>query len=375
MTLLVRDIKLRNFRNYSSFSLSDISSLTIFSGPNAIGKTNIIEALQLTTALTTFKNANSQQLIRWGEDTGQVRTHLSDGSRDLVIKMDLNQEKKVFCLNDKKKRTKDIRGLLPSVLFSPDDLALIKGSQSLKRSSIDAIGIQLSANYQVIKRDYEKILLQKNSLLKEESSNEMLESVNETLITIGTQLFCYRSALFNRIIPLMKANYNEIVHRSEELEMAYIPSWCVADINLNNLVENQVYTKEEVTSLFREELQKRKKEEIGRKRSLVGPHADRIEFYINRKNAGIYGSQGQQRSLVLSFKIAEVGVIQDVIHQKPVLLLDDVMSELDKDRRAALIGFIKDDIQTFITTTHLDYFSSNIIKQAKVIELSNNEGF
>lgn len=367
MSLLLKDIELYQFRNYSSFKLSDIGSLTVFIGPNAVGKTNLIESIQLITSLNSLKGATSHQMIAWDKERMKIEGFFSDNKRDISLSLNISEGKRNYQLNGKSKRPKDIRGLFPSVIFSPDDLSLIKGSQSVKRKALDDLGAQLSSNYQVIKRDYEKLLTQKNHLLKENFSATFLDSINETFITIGTQLFCYRSSLFQRVVPYIEKYYELISDKKETIQASYIPSWEEVDTEKYNYFN---YSKEEVYSLFSENIEKIKEKEIIRKRSLIGPQADKIEFYINGKNAGLYGSQGQQRSLVLSIKLAEVAIIEEMKKQKPILLLDDVMSELDEDRRRCLLEFINDDLQTFITTTHLEYFPEDILNKARIVKLA-----
>lgn len=367
MTLTIKNISLENFRNYTKYSLCDIGSLTIFIGPNAIGKTNLLEAIYLSTSLSTFRNVPAKQLIKWNERTAKIKADLVSDSRNLSLDLSIGENGKEFNLNGKKKTTKELRGLLPSVCFLPDDLTLIKGSQSVKRKTIDNFGIQASRNYHTIKKDYEKILQHKNSLLKEESERnmtELIEAVNQTLVTTGTQFYLYRKALLSQLEPYITKHYEIISGRKEEITISYIPSWC--DINLLSMEEN----KERITDQFISSLYEKYNEERRRGMSLIGPHADKIEFYINGRDMTVYGSQGQQRSLVLSIKLAEVEVLQDITGQKPILLLDDVMSELDKERRTALLSFIQDDIQTFITTTNCEYFSEELLNSARVIDFS-----
>ena len=370
MDLKVKNIELLNFRNYKNLQLSDLESLVIFLGPNAIGKTNIIEAIQLLTALDSFKKTPASQLIFWDETLSQIGADITNNERLLNIKMSINDGKKTYFLNNKRKQKKELKSILPAVVFSPDDLVLIKGSQSRRRNAIDDIGIQISANYRIIKNDYDKIILHKNKLLKTGENLPLLDSINETLLTVGSKLYCYRSSLFFRLRPFIKNNYIKISEGKETLETSYTPSW---EIYNEEIYQDFLYDIKEVSLLLFDALNKNKQEEIRRKKSLIGPHADKIDFYISGKNSGLYGSQGQQRSLVLSFKLAEVEIIQEIIKQKPVLLLDDVMSELDTSRRRALMSFIEDGIQTFITTTHINYFSSDIINNAQILNLENIE--
>ncbi|MEG0380140.1 MAG: DNA replication/repair protein RecF [Kurthia sp.] len=367
--LKITDLSLSCFRNYSSFELHNIESLTIFVGHNAIGKTNIVEGIQLLTALTSFRNPTGKQLIAWNKEAAHLSISVKNKSRDLKLKLTIQEGKRAYFLNGKPKRIQTLKGLVPSVTFTPDDLALVKGSQSGKRSALDTLGSQLSQNYYVIKKDYEKILQHKNRLLKDEGSEAFFDSIDETLLTVGTQLYCYRSAMFKKLLVWIEYYYKEITGGKESVGGAYIPSW----IDGEDVRDNLIVGKDEAYEMMRASLDSLKDEERRRKRSLVGPHADKIEFYIHDKNARTYASQGQQRSIVLSFKLAELALIREMLDQKPILLLDDVMSELDESRRDALMGFITGDIQTFITTTNLHYFSENILNRARIVRLESDE--
>ena len=364
MTLRVEDIKLADFRNYEHFELAGIGALTVLVGPNAVGKTNVIEGIQLMTSLTSFRHPTIEQVIRHGASAARTEARITDGARLLDVSMTLQDHKRRYTLNGKSKRPSDLKGLMPSVAFTPDDLDLVKGPMSTRRAAIDALGSQLSPNHYLIKRDYEKVVRYKNRLLKEGTSAAFLDSINETLITCGAQLACYRSALFAKLAPEIARRYADISH-GELLEACYKPSWSV-DVSR----ETSTLSREEARSELSRALDVRRGEEIARKRSLVGPHADRVEFFLDGQDASLYGSQGQQRSIVLAFKLAEAAVIEDILDQRPILLLDDVMSELDAFRRRALVEFISGDVQTFITTANLAYFEQALLDQALVVELS-----
>lgn len=368
MGLRLKQISLINFRNYEDFHLDDIGSLTIFVGPNAVGKTNIIEGISLLTALTSFRKPKTAQLVRWGAAHTRLTASVGDGSRSLDVMLQIKDAQKFYYLNDKAKRIQDIKGTLPAVCFSPDDLNLIKGSQSIKRYALDALGSQLSANYYAVRKDYEKILKQKNQLLKECADARYLESINEVFISISAQLSFKRAEVMMKLVPYIQEFYHAITGGQENIQVSYIPSWI--DNNQEIFLE-EPFTTEEARTALEKIFNANGFDEITRKRSLWGAHTDCVEFFINGKNAGIYGSQGQQRSLVLSLKLAEVALIQQVLGQQPVLLLDDVMSELDEARRTALVGFISRDIQTFITTTDLKYFNEEIVSRARIVSLEN----
>lgn len=366
MSFILNAITFKNFRNYSDFNLREIGDLTILVGENAIGKTNIIEGIELITSSHSFRNPLIKQFINWGKEQALIKAEIKENQRNLVIKLVINSEKKNFFINEKKKSSKEIKGIVPSVIFTPDDLLLIKGSNSNKRTALDLIGEQVSSQYRLVKRDYEKILQQKNNLLKEDCSSLYLESINETFIKIASQLHCYRFAIFKKMKPYIQDYYRVMSSKNEEIELSYIPSW---EKNKLEIFNCPVFSKEQVNQLLSLVIHEKKQEEKKKRYSLFGPHNDQIEFFINGKNARYFGSQGQQRSLVLSFKIAAVRVIEDITGKKPILLLDDVMSELDEKRRKLLLSFINQDIQTFITTTDLRYFDEQTLKKATVVEL------
>lgn len=367
MTLSIEHIGFTNFRNYERFELNDIGALTLFVGPNAVGKTNIVEGIQLMTALSSFRHPLIDQVIKHGESYARAEARVTGDDRVLDIVMLLESHKRKYTLNGKARRPADLKGLIPSVSFTPDDLDLVKGSMSVRRAAIDALGSQLSPNYYLIKKDYEKVIRYKNRLLKEEAQVALIDSINETLVTCGAQLACYRAALFAKLAPEISHRYADIA-QGEKLQVTYVPSW-MTSVSRETLCGVASFSRDEARDALTSALKARHGEELARRKSVVGPHSDEIGFYIEGKNAGNYGSQGQQRSIVLACKLAEASIIEDMLSQKPVLLLDDVMSELDEHRRHALVEFISGDMQTFITTANLAYFDDSLLKNASVVQL------
>ena len=366
MSLRIEHIAFSDFRNYEALDLNGISDLTVFVGPNAVGKTNIVEGIQLLTAQSSFKHPTSLQMIRQGATSARLAADVSDGNRELSIALSLSEGKRSFSLNGKTKRTADLKGLAPSVSFTPDDLQLSKGSMSLRRDAIDAMGSQMSRNHYLIRKDWGKVLRQKNMLLKDEADVLMLESINDLVITCGAQLTCYRAALFAKLSAYMESYYSEIAGSLERMDARFAPSWAREGEWLSR---DEALTKGDARSLLAEALKEKLSEERIRRRSLVGPQADRIEFFVGGKQVSVYGSQGQQRSVVLAFKLAEVSLIRDILSQQPILLLDDVMSELDEHRRRSLVQFVSSDIQTFITTANLAYFDKDLLAHADIVQL------
>lgn len=366
MSLRIKDVAFDDFRSYEHFRLSDIGSLTVLVGPNAVGKTNVVEGIQLLTAQTSFRNPTGVQLVREGAAFARLRATAADENRLLELGLTIEAGKRRFTLNGKQKRTADLKGVIPSVTFAPDDLNLAKGSGTTRRNALDAVGSQLSRNHYLIRRDFDKVLRHKNSLLKDEASPLLLESLNDLMVTCGAQLACYRAALFGKLAASMASYYAEIVGSRETLSARYAPSWLAEGEWLD---VGETLGRDEARERFAAALASSMAQERARHRALVGPHADRIEFFVEGRPVGVYGSQGQQRSAVLAFKLAEVALICDLLGQQPVLLLDDVMSELDEQRRRALVKFVSGDIQTFITTANLAYFDEDLLAAARVVRL------
>lgn len=371
MTLRVEHISFFNFRSYETFDLDGIGPLTVLVGPNAVGKTNVVEGLQLLTALTSFRGATADQLVRRGEAASRIGVHVSDGRRELDLECLIEGAKK-YRLNGKAKRPSDLKGLVPSVTFTPDDLEMVKGSMGVRRRMVDALGSQLNKNYHLIRKDYEKVVRHKNKLLKEDASATLLESINDMLVTCGAQLVCYRAALFCRLAEQMELRYAEISDGRERLSSRYEYSWTHSESAEEKGVSSGfcgVVTQQEARSALAAALSDCLPAERQRRRCLVGPHLDQMHFDVDDMDASCFASQGQQRSIVLAEKLAEAAVIEDMLGVKPLLLLDDVMSELDGARRAALVDYLSQDVQAFITTANLAYFDEAMLSRARVVRL------
>ena len=380
MTLHIESLVFRNFRNYETLVLGGLGEITVLVGQNAIGKTNIIDGVQRRPALTSFRHATRDQLIRHGSESARLEAAVSDGNRALEITLALDDKSRKYQLNGKAKRPGDLKGLVPSVIFTPDDLDLVKGSMTGRRAALDTLGSQVNKNYYALRRDYEKVIRHKNRLLKDEADPALVEAINEMVVTCGAQLVCYRTALFARLVPHIVEKYRQISQGREMLSAVYVPSWARPAATANAAGSPPAFvapSPEEHTPLQRDEareslaraLHERAGEERRRGRAVVGPHADEITFLLDSQDASLFGSQGQQRSIVLAYKLAEAAVIEEVLEQKPVLLLDDVMSELDGTRRAALVEAMERGSQTFITTANLAYFDRDMLNRSNVVSL------
>ena len=369
MSLRIQSIRLHDFRSYADACISDLSSLVVLAGPNAAGKTNFIEAVQLLTALDSFRSPKTDQLSRWDAGQASIAAVLRDGERKVDVALHLDARGRHFKLNGKQRPRQELQGTLPAVVFSPDDLQLVKGSPELRRNAIDALGIQVSRNYLSVKRDYEKILRQKNRLLKDEVSASYLASVNEVLVKIGSQLFLYRLRVLRGMRELLPQRHRDSTASDDAVSLEYAPSFR----REASLDDDEIRFYESNRSSVEDELHRalaaRGDEERARKMSLVGPQRDVPDFSLNGRSASDFASQGQQRSIAIAYKLSELRYIEQITNVKPILLLDDVMSELDSNRRAMLTGYIHEAAQTFITTTNLDYFTPEFLETAQVIAL------
>ena len=373
--MLLEELSLVNFRNYERLDLADLGELVVFCGANAVGKTNILEAVSLLTAAESFRHPQIAQLVRKGCASARIQAKMGDGNRQVEHALSLEPGKKRYSVNGKARAAADVKGTLPAVSFVPDDLELAKKSSSVKRAALDDLGVQLSKSYDVVRRDYDKALRYKNRLLKDEAAKPLLDAINETLLAVATQLYCYRRSLFERMVPLVSGNYAALALTGEAFEASYVPSWLrlqkrqVPPVPFDEQTTGEL-SKEEVRNCLERALECFGSEEERARRALVGPHNDQILFSLSGADASAYASQGQQRSIVLAWKLAEVSMAKRTLQVNPVLLLDDVMSELDATRRALLVKAVEADaVQTFVTTTDLSSFDGEMLERARVITL------
>jgi DNA replication and repair protein RecF len=371
MGVLLKKLELFNFRNHHFLCIDEPKELIIIVGRNAAGKTNIIEALQLVSMLESFRNPRWQDVVTDTCDEAVIQARFSQNERLIDIRMESREGKRSYSLNGKKKLKNSLKGIIPAVIFIPDDLALVKSSSEVRRKLLDDIGQQLSATYRDIAVEYQKTVRQRNSILKEQKDGRcqphVLESWDENLLSLGSLLFVHRLRLYRRMVDKTYKFYNHFSH-GETLISKYIPSFnCLgseySDEDLTNMEKGQIF---ELLSRTRELL---REEECARGLTLVGPHKDEIRFFIEGHDARDFGSQGQQRSIALALKLAQLAVIQEISGNQPILLLDDVMSELDEKRRSMLIQLLTRDVQTVITATDLSFFDDDLLKNAQIIEL------
>lgn len=358
MGLLATRLSMADFRSFTLRELVLGPAITVLVGPNAAGKTNTVEALQLLTAGVSFRHPQPAQLVHEGSKNARIDLRLEGDGRVLDARMDAAVGSRKFSRNGKPCRSADMSSELMSVLFCPDDLALIKRGASVRREELDVFGCQANKGYYRLVKAYQRSVEQRNRLLREPYPDlALLDAWDASVAAGGSALLDARLRLFTRLAERTCEIYAE-VSRGEILTCSYISSLGEASLSMN---------RDEVADAMVAALLSHRSDDLRLQRTSVGPHRDDFLFCIGGREARSFASQGQQRTIALALKMAEVGLAAEVLKQQPLLLLDDVMSELDASRRDALAGFVGSGIQTVITTTNLGYFSDDMIEVSEVI--------
>ena len=359
MGLAVDTLELVDFRSIEDRRIAFSPATTVLVGPNAAGKTNTVEALQMLTAGFSFRRPTPAQLVREGARAARVSARLTGDGRVVDVRCDVSAGRRQFSRNGKKCHAPDIPGTLMSVLFTPDDLSLVKRGASGRRDELDGFGRQANAGYSRLLAAYARAVEQRNRLLKEERPDlGLLDAWDASVATGGAALLYSRLRLFSRLAQKVGEAYGRIAG-SEGLAWEYRSS-------LGDGVEG--LSRVELAELFSARLAEARPEDLRRQQTTVGPHRDDAAFIVDGRDARAFASQGQQRSVVLALKMAEVELCEEVTGSRPLLLLDDVMSELDESRREAVTRLLLAGTQTVITTTNLGYFSAGVLDGAEVVK-------
>ncbi|HLP90252.1 MAG TPA: DNA replication/repair protein RecF [Nostocaceae cyanobacterium] len=368
--MYLKTLHLRQFRNYQEQKVDFTAAKTILVGNNAQGKSNLLEAVELLATLRSHRLARDRDLIKDGEAIAQIQASLEriTGTSELTLTLRRNARRTVAINGETVRRQMDFLGVLNAVEFSSLDLELVRGSPEVRRNWLDTLLIQLEPIYAHILQQYNQVLRQRNAFLKSHVDTSLKSIQSELaiwdaqLVTAGIKVIRRRNRAIQRLTPIATAWHTNISGSMENLLINYAPNV--------SLVQNQP---EELPSNFFSQLQQRTVAELQRGTTLVGPHRDEIELVINQTPARQYGSQGQQRTLVLALKLAELQLIEEVVKDPPLLLLDDVLAELDLSRQNQLLDAIQDRFQTLITTTHLGSFDSQWLKSSQILFVKAGE--
>lgn len=346
--MYVSRLKLSHFRNYSNLELSFSSGLNVVYGNNAQGKTNLMEAIYFLATGRSHRTSRDSELIQDGQAELSVQAMVTRSTGDLYLELAYGVEsRKQLRINHMpERRVARLVGSVAAVLFSPDDLQIVKGSPGGRRRFLDIELSQISQTYLHHLINYNKVLAQRNVVLKSGQPDKALMDVYEQqLIEYGSQIINRRFEAVNTLSGLAERYHKILSDGKEHLEIAYQHP---LEVRPEPLTTQVIATG--LKALFA----KRRSEEIRRQTTLVGPHRDDLLFSINGKDVRLYASQGQQRTVVLALKLSELEYMQQQIGEPPVLLLDDVASELDPQRRHFLLSTVQSGIQTFISCTDLE---------------------
>ena len=345
--MYVKNLKLRNFRNYDNLSIDFDDGINILYGDNAQGKTNILEAIYVSATTKSHKGSKEKEIIKISENESHIKMILNRDNVAHKIDMHLrrNKTKGVAINGIPIRKTSELFGIINIVFFSPEDLNLIKNGPAERRRFIDFELCQLDKVYLHNLSNYNKIITQRNNLLKQISFNsnllDTLSIWDKQLVRYGVSLIESRNKFVNQLNELIYGIHKKLSGGNEEFIIKYQP---------NVTIEN-----------FESKLLNARDKELKSQMTTVGPHRDDINFLIGDIDIRKFGSQGQQRTCALSVKLAEIELVKKIINNKPVLLLDDVLSELDNKRQNYLLDSI-DGIQTILTCTGLDEFVNSRIK-------------
>ena len=369
----IKSLKLLYFRNYLSMNIDVHPSLNVLVGNNANGKTNIIESIFCLALGRSYRTKSDSECIMFGETATAMSCVVNKNDKNLDIMLGIsNKGKSAKIAGVKKNKLTDFVGELNVVLFSPEDLQLVKGSPSLRREFINREFYQFSRIYHKYYLMYQHLLKQRNSYLKDmrknpkdEMSLAYLETLTSQLAKVAIYITKERVSFVQDISELTYKNMMNISNGQELLKIRYKSS-VLESLNIVDVMD-EGFTEENLTKV----MMKKSFDDIMRGSTKIGPHQDDLEFYINELDAKMYASQGQQRSIVLSLKLAEINYLKSKTGTYPVLLLDDVLSELDKNRQLKLLYAINENVQTFITTPSISDIKEDLLKKAKVFKIEN----
>ena len=373
--MYLKSIYLYAFRNYREQLVKFDQQKTIVIGNNAQGKSNLLEAVELLATLKSHRVSRDRDLVLMGADTGQilaiVERNYSQSELGLVFRS--SGGRTVTLNRENLRRHLDFLGTINAVQFSSLDLDLVRGSPEARRSWLDTLLMQLEPIYVHILQQYNQVLRQRNALLKAMVKKEInggdlgqemqqLKLWDVQLAEMGSRVTRRRARVLQRLTPLAQAWHSSISAKTELLEITYTP--------------NVIWFEDEpihVQQAFLEKIGQRRIAELQLGTTVVGPHRDEVEFLINQTPAKFYGSQGQQRTLVLALKLAELNLIEEVVGEPPLLLLDDVLAELDLTRQNQLLDAVKSRFQTLITTTHLHSFEQRWLEGSQLLSVDQGK--
>ena len=356
--MIIESVDLQNYRNYEFLNMTFDNKINIIYGDNAQGKTNILESLYVCATSKSHRGSKDKDIIRFGNDEAHIKVMVKKHGMNYRLDMHLKKNKtKGIAVNGIPiRRAVELFGIINIIIFSPEDMNIIKNGPSERRRFMDMELSQLDKIYLSNLVNYNKVVVQRNKLLKQLQFSgdsglvDMLDVWDMQLVRYGSEIIKRRMDFIDNINSIIRPVHSKLSGNKEILNLRYIP--CTTTDN------------------FKDEVIRSRERDIKFKMTNVGPHKDDVAFFINDKDVRKYGSQGQQRTCALSLKLAEIELVKKVINDTPVLLLDDVLSELDANRQNFLLDSIV-DIQTIITCTGLDEFVNNRFSINRIFKVVN----
>ena len=365
--MYIDNISLVNFRNYDNLTLKLKQGINIIYGNNAQGKTNLLESIYVLALTKSHRSFIDNNLIKNNKDISKIEGNIFINKMKNNFKIIIgNKNKKLKIDNDEIKKISDYISKLNIIIFYPEDLDLIKGSPNIRRHFLNSELSQLNNKYLNILGEYNKILKMRNDYIKlifegKTSDYNYFNILTDYLIEKAIQIYQYRNNFINQLNNISSNIFKNI------------SSINGFNIKYKNSIKFDNYDSEEIRKKLKNYYNKNFEREIKFKTTLIGPHRDDFEFYIEKFNLKNYGSQGQQRMSILAIKLAEIEIFYETKKEYPILLLDDVFSELDDQKKNNLLNYIKDNMQTIITTTDLKNIDESIINKSKLIEIKNGK--
>ncbi len=366
--MYVKKVRLTNFRNYKTADLDLYPGVNLLHGSNGQGKTNLVEAINFFGSLSSHRVAGLTPLIKQGEETAIISLELAHDERELLLEFELNSDSSNRARLNKSPvaKTKDILGYLNSVIFAPEDLDIVKRDPTNRRAFIDQLIIQLTPRMLGVYSDYERVLKQRNTLLKSAratatkgSALSTLSAWDESLVSLGSEIIAARVSIAQKLEPGLIANYQAIAKSNNEPKIfikSSIIGTAAIDSEESDSAEYLAPTeREQIAGLFRETLERTRPKELERGITLVGPHRDDLILILGSLPAKGYASHGESWSYALALRLASLGILKAESRLgDPILILDDVFAELDSDRRAKLAELVLGNEQVIITAAVIE---------------------
>ena len=363
----IEHIRLTNFRNYDELELDFNPNINIIVGNNGQGKTNILESIYVLSLSKSNRDGYDSDMIKFEKESLSLEGKIIDNDLIKKLRVDITpNKKKVFINNKEIHKIKDYISNFCVISFVPTDLDIIKGSPSVRRNLLNIDISQLYNNYITYLNEYNKIIKIRNDYLKKlyinnNSDFRYLDVINEKMIEKADKIYEYRF----KFIEEINKNIADIYKKITGLDGL--------TIKYDNTLGLDSYDKDKIKETYIKKLKKHLNQEMMQGITLVGPHRDDFTFYLDNVDMKVYSSQGQQRMAIIAFKISELSYYKKIIGSYPVLLLDDIFSEIDIKKRNKIINFLKKDIQTIITTTDINDISKKLLDNAVIYNISNKK--